>query len=129
MGGLGRRLLTAGSRPCARFIDELMTRRGSVGGTADRAAAAIIAEVRRGGDRALAALTRRFDGVAPKRLRVTAAELAAARDALAPPERRALELAAPRIAQFHCRTLTTSFNYPDAFRMQFGAIGRPLAPV
>jgi histidinol dehydrogenase len=129
MSELGLRLLTAGSRPCARFIDELMARRVDAGGTADRAAAAIIAAVRRGGDRALAALTRRFDGVAPKKLRVTAAELEAARDALAPPQRRALELAARRIAQFHRRTLTASFNYRDAFGMQLGQIVRPLARV
>src|SRR6266481_8603205 len=125
----GLRLLTAGTRPCARFIDELMARRGAAGGTADRAAAAIIAAVGRGGDRALAALTRRFDGVAPKKLQVTAAELAAARDALAPAERRALELAARRIAQFHRKTLAASFKYRDAVGMQLGQIVRPLARV
>ena len=44
-------------------------------------------------------------------------------------ERRALELAARRIREFHRRTLSHSFTYRDTFGMRLGQMVRPLARV
>jgi histidinol dehydrogenase len=63
--------------------------------------AAILEQVRRGGDRALAELTARFDGVVPGRLRVPDEEVQAAPRAVADGLRRALELAHARITAYH----------------------------
>jgi histidinol dehydrogenase len=125
------RLFDADSPAFGRFLEGLSGRRGDGGGAVDEAVAKLIAAVRRGGDRALIGFVRRFDGVKldRKRLRVSAAELDSARDALPAAERRALELAARRIAAFHRRTLEKSFNYRDALGMRLGQIVRPLKRV
>ncbi|MCB1005058.1 MAG: histidinol dehydrogenase, partial [Acidimicrobiales bacterium] len=64
------------------------------------AARAILDEVRDRGDAALRELSERFDGVVPDPLRVPAAEVAAAREALDPALAAALESAAAGIADF-----------------------------
>ncbi len=122
------RLIDSTSTEFAGFLEALTCRRGDNGGAVDRDVAAIIEAVRRRGDRALIELTRRFDGVklTPARLRVTGAELAAARDALPRAQRRALELAARRIAEFHRHTLERSFSYRDGYGMRLGQMVRPL---
>jgi histidinol dehydrogenase len=61
----------------------------------------ILAAVKAGGDKAVAELTERFDGVAPPSLRVAPAEVRAARDQVAPELREALEAAASSIRAFH----------------------------
>lgn len=66
-------------------------------GSAAAAAAALIAEVRAGGETALRAQSDRFDGGAPERLRVDAQEIEAAAAALPAPVRAALEQAIERV--------------------------------
>jgi histidinol dehydrogenase len=125
------RVLASGSPACTSFLDSLTRHRGESDAGVDETVARIIGEVRRGGDRALLAMTRRFDGVrlGKHRLRVSAAELKAAHDALPAEDRRALELAARRIAQFHRRTLEKSFSYHDGSGMRLGQMVRPLGRV
>lgn len=125
------RLLDFASKDCERFLDALTSRRDDTGGCVDREVAAIIDQVRRRGDRALIDLTAKFDGVklTPARLRVASAELAAARTALPRTDRRALELAARRIAAFHRHTLEKSFSYRDRLGMRLGQMVRPLERV
>ena len=60
-------------------------------GVASERAAALIDEVRRGGEEALLAQSERFDGVRPTALRVTAGEIAAAVRSLEPAVRDALQ--------------------------------------
>ena len=67
----------------------------------ERGVAAIIADVRARGDAALAEYTRRFDGVAPARLAVDAAEFAAAEAALAPAALAAIDRAIGNVRRFH----------------------------
>ncbi len=124
-------ILESGSPAYARFLDRLLARRGAGASAIDSAVAAIIAEVRRDGDAALVRLTARFDGVTiPRtRLRVTAAELAAARAQLPAAERRALALAARRIEAFHRHTRERSFSYRDPLGMRLGQLVRPLTRV
>ncbi len=61
----------------------------------------IIAGVRTGGDAAVRAFTERFDGVVVDEVRVPAERVEAARDAVAPELRRALEVAAENVEAFH----------------------------
>lgn len=61
----------------------------------------VIAAVRAGGDAALRAYTRRFDGVQLGAVQVDAQELAAARRALAATEHAALERAIENVERFH----------------------------
>jgi histidinol dehydrogenase len=63
--------------------------------------ARIIADVRRGGDRALRRLTAKFDGVRLASLRVGAAEFAAAEKALTAADRAALRTACRNLRKFH----------------------------
>jgi histidinol dehydrogenase len=124
-------ILNSHSAAFRRFLDAMLKRRGSDGAGIDATVTKIIAAVRRRGDRALIEFGARFDGVklTPGRLRVRPAEIEAARRALTPAERGALELAARRIREFHRRTLSTSFNYRDASGMRLGQTVRPLTRV
>jgi histidinol dehydrogenase len=124
-------LLEFGSSELENFLQFLTRRQDHDGSVADDAVAKIIAQVRRGGDRALLNLTRRFDRVRldQDRIRVGPHEIKAARDALPSAERRALELAARRIAEFHKKTLERSFSYRDEIGMRLGQLIRPLQRV
>ncbi|MBV8454295.1 MAG: histidinol dehydrogenase [Deltaproteobacteria bacterium] len=124
-------MLEFGSPTLERFLELMAGRRGDNGNAVDGAVAKIIAQVRRGGDRALISLTRRFDGIELERDRigVRPQEIQSARGALPAPERRALELAARRIAEFHKRTLAQPFSYRDAAGMRLGQLVRPLERV
>jgi histidinol dehydrogenase len=61
----------------------------------------VIAQVRRGGDAALNALTQRFDGAAPKTLAVTAEEFRAARSSITGTQLSALGRAIANVQRFH----------------------------
>jgi len=125
------RILNFGSLELEQFLEFLAQHRGDNANAVDAAVAKIIAQVRRGGDRALLNLTRRFDGIKlePDRIRIGPEEIKAARDTLPSVERRALELAARRIAEFHQRTLERPFRYRDAIGMRLGQLVRPLERV
>ena len=97
----------------------------------DAAVAAILDDVKRRGDDAVIALTERFDRVAltPARLRVAAAEIAAATASCSPDTIAALRLAADRIAAYHRRQLPADLDYTDASGVRLGTRWRPLASV
>jgi len=98
---------------------------------AETAAAEIVAAVRRRGDAALLAYTKRFDGVAltVARLRVPDADLVAAEAALPAAVRAALRLAARRIRAFHVRQRQASWRYRDAAGLVLGQNITPLRRV
>ena len=124
--------LKTGTAEFRRFMAMMMSRRDSGDASrVDAAVAGIIREVRRRGDAALIAYTRKFDGVmlSKRRLRVSGAELNAAPGKISAKDRRALELAAKRIAEFHRRTLEAPFSYRDRFGMRLGQMVRPLKRV
>lgn len=125
------KVLNARGAEFRRFLAAMHARRGSDGAAVDSAVARIIADVRRRGDRALVELTAKLDRVklTAARLRVRPAELEAARRALKTKERRALELAARRIRDFHRRTLEAPFSYRDRLGMRLGQAVRPLERV
>jgi histidinol dehydrogenase len=125
------KILSSRGAEFRRFLAAMLARRGGGDVALERAVARIIADVRRRGDRALIELSAKFDRVrlTPARMRVRPAELETARRALAPAERRALELAARRIRDFHRRTIDTSFSYRDGLGMRLGQNVRPLERV
>ena len=98
---------------------------------AEAAAAEIVGAVKRRGDAALIAYTRKFDGVAltPRTLRVADGDLAAAEAALPSKVRSALKLAARRIRAFHARQRQASWRYRDAVGLELGQNITPLRRV
>jgi histidinol dehydrogenase len=91
----------------------------------------IIASVRSRGDRALLALTERFDGVRLRAaaLRIAPAAMADAYRALPPAVQRDLGLAARRIRAFHLRQRERSWSFRDATGARLGQRITPLARV
>ncbi|MEA3246456.1 MAG: histidinol dehydrogenase [Gemmatimonadota bacterium] len=83
-----------------RAADVPMTARRAVDADTERAAAAIVAEVREGGEAALLACATRYDGWSGAPWRCTRGDLARARESLDAPTRELLERAAARIRQF-----------------------------
>ena len=97
----------------------------------DAAVAAIIAEVRAGGDAALCDFTRRFDraDVSPDRLRIGADEIEAAVAAVPAELHAALDLAATRIEVFHRAQVPGDLRLTDAEGLTLGLRWTPLDSV
>jgi histidinol dehydrogenase len=97
----------------------------------DTVVAAIIARVRAEGDAALCAYTQAFDHVAltPEALRVTEAEIDAARGRVAPALLEALDLAATRIEAFHRAQLPIDMQMHDDAGVTMGLRWTPLDAV
>ena len=95
------------------------------------AVANIIARVRKGGDRALIELTKRFDRVLlkPDQLVVSKSELAAAAKKLGVKQRNSLRLAAKRIETFNRYIKEQSWLIPGAGGEILGQLVHPLARV
>jgi histidinol dehydrogenase len=90
----------------------------------------IVGAVRRDGDAALLAFTRRFDelsGDSVAALEITADRLATALGAIAPEQRAALEAAAERITTYHQHQVQQSWQYHDAGGNLLGQKITPLA--
>jgi histidinol dehydrogenase len=104
-----------------RFRAFLATKR-EVSEDVEQAVRAIVAEVARDGDRALVALTRRFDrlDIDAAGLRVTAAEIEAAAAACDRPALDALTLAHARITAYHQRQLPKDDRFTDALGVELG---------
>ena len=129
--GAARLVCTAGTPRAARRLRRLERRGDLAGGRVEALVRAVIAEVERGGDRALTTLTRKFDGVrlAAGDLRVPSAALAAAYDRLPAAARRDLRLAARRIRAFHVRQRERSWGFRDASGARLGLRVSPLERV
>ena len=104
------------------FAAFLATKR-EVSEDVDQAVRAIIAQVRKDGDKALLELTRRFDrlDLAATGIRVREAEMAAAVAASGKETLAALELARDRIETHHRRQLPADDRYTDALGAELGS--------
>ncbi|KRG59780.1 histidinol dehydrogenase [Stenotrophomonas koreensis] len=91
--------------------------------------AALIAEVRAGGDAALRAITQRFDGVAPESFEVSEAEFEAAENAVSAELRQALVEAIARIRIFHQAGMAQPYTVQTAPGVTCGKVIRPIARV
>jgi histidinol dehydrogenase len=116
------------SRGFARRLAVLESRGERASAAVERAVRAIVDAVRRRGDAALFAYTKRFDGVTltPRSVEIPRAAMAAAAASLPSDVRRALQLAARRIAAFHRRQRQGSWSYRDATGARLGQQVRPL---
>ncbi|MGE4528365.1 MAG: histidinol dehydrogenase [Rhodospirillaceae bacterium] len=105
----------------------LAAKRETAADVAD-AVAAIIAEVREGGDAALIRLTAKFDRLelTPATLRVSAAEIDAAEAACKPEVLAALDLAAARIRAFHARQVPENTCFTDSVGARLGLRWTPV---
>jgi histidinol dehydrogenase len=121
-------VVDAGAPAARRRLAQLERRGAEAGSQVEREVQRIIRAVRRDGDRALLALTRRFDGVVlrPSTLRVPADDLAAAYRDQPAAVRRDLELAARRIRAFHARQRERSWSFRDASGARLGQLIQPL---
>lgn len=73
----------------------------------EKSVATILGAIRSEGDTAVRRYSEQFDGVAPAKLRVSAAEMAAAKDQVSTPLQNAIRQAASNIEQFHIRQRET----------------------
>jgi histidinol dehydrogenase len=122
---------TVGTAKARARLARLAARGETAGGAVEARVRRIVADVRRRGDVALAAWTRRLDGVglAPRRLRVGADDLAAAYRDLPPRARCDLRLAARRIRAFHLRQRERSWSFRDRAGARLGIRVTPLERV
>ncbi len=122
-----RRLSTSTTDFAAAFASLLAEKRETAADVS-AAVATIIADVQARGDAALFELTKRFDrfDLNPSNLRVTAAEIAAAKAAVPPATLDALKHAAARIESFHARHKPTDDRYTDAQGVTLGARWTPV---
>ena len=125
------RVLKSQTPEFRKFLGAILARRGADGASIDRAVSKIIADVRKRGDRALIDLTAKFDRVklTAATIRVTPAQRRSALKLIGAEDRRALELAARRIADFHRRTMERSFSYRDKSGMRLGQMVQPMRRV
>jgi histidinol dehydrogenase len=93
------------------------------------AVAKIIAEVRTGGDEALAGLTARLDGVTPSSLEINQAELSKARQTIKAELAEALDEASSRIRAFHAADLPGERTVETAAGLRCTVTYRPLRTV
>lgn len=110
------RIEGAGPEFAARFAAAVADRRGAGDPAIAAEAAAIVAAVREGGERALLDLTERLDGVrlAPADMRVPPERIAGAAGRIDPRLRDALALAAGRIEAFHRGQMPADRWYRDS---------------
>jgi len=95
----------------------------------ERAAQAILADVRTRGDAAVLEYTQRFDGIEARsmdQLRIPVESTHAALAALPASQRAALEAAAERIRSYHLRQATSSWRYTEADGTELGQNVTPL---
>jgi histidinol dehydrogenase len=116
------RLDTTAPDFAARFKAFLATKR-EVSEDVEQAVRAIIADVAQNGDRALIALTEKFDRWDPRRtgLKVSPDEIAAASAQCDKGAIEALRLARDRIEAYHRRQLPRDERYTDALGVELGA--------
>ncbi|MDZ3833423.1 MAG: histidinol dehydrogenase [Sphingopyxis sp.] len=117
------RRLDASAPGFGEAFDTLVNDRRESASDVSADVAAIIARVKTEGDVALADYTQRFDrfDLDASGWRISAAECAAAYDALAPELRDALNLAAERIRAYHAAQLPEDRDYRDAAGARLGA--------
>jgi histidinol dehydrogenase len=114
--------LDARAKGFERGFAKLLAAREAGARSVDGVVAKIVADVRARGDAALIACTKRFDRVTltPKTIRVSRAEIAAARKACDKRALKALDVAAARIAAFHERMKPMGQSWRDAAGIELG---------
>jgi histidinol dehydrogenase len=110
------RRLSTGAAGFERKLQALTRYDAAQDPTVQRTVRRILADVRRRGDAAVRAYTRKFDGFAPKQFSITADLV----DAVPAEQARALRAAHERIRVFHEKQLQQSWEYTDAEGTRLG---------
>jgi histidinol dehydrogenase len=119
-----------GAKVAAEMLARLERRGGAALDQVLPAVKRIVADVRKGGDRALLGYAAKFDGFAgPTALRVTPEEMAEAWKELDPALRDALNTAADQIRRFAKLQMPKSWNYSAVEGLTTGQLVRPLESV
>jgi len=119
-----------GAKEAAKILASLDQRGGAALDAVLPAAKRIVTDVRKQGDRALLRYAAQFDGLTgAAALRVTADEMAAAWNAIAPAMQKALSTAAQQIRVFAVSQLPASFNDEPISGLTTGQLVRPLGSV
>ena len=121
-------LLATTDPACQRHLDTLLARGEHASTKVETAVRSILRDVQKRGDRALLALTKKFDHVplSPQKLSVPQAEMEQAFTSLAAPTRKALRAAAQRIRRFHQKQRQASWTYRDDLGV---TLGQKIAPL
>lgn len=123
-----QRLTTTAPDFAAAFA-ALLARHGAAAPDVHKTVAAIIRQVREGGDAALCDLTTRFDHFTPSTLRLSQDFIQAKAAACPAPVRAALRLAAERITAFHSLQQPAAIHHTDAHGVRMGMLWRPVDAV
>ncbi|MEO8592105.1 MAG: histidinol dehydrogenase [Candidatus Solibacter sp.] len=113
----------------SKQVGRLLARKAARFNEAEAVVRPILEAVRRRGDRALMEYARQFDGLERKSVRVPAKELVAAREALSPEFRGAVETAADNIRAYAQRQMPKAWSANVKPGLQLGQIVRPLDTV
>ena len=119
-----------GGRQAEDVLRALEQRGGAALGSVLPSVKRIVADVRKGGDRALLRYASRFDGLADaKMFRVTREEMSSAWESIDPALREALSMAARQIRAFARRQLPKSWSSSALPGLTTGQLVRPLGSV
>src|SRR6185437_6838517 len=119
-----------GAQKAAALLNQLEQRGGTALDAVLPAVRRIVADVRRGGDRALLRYAGQFDALSgPDTLRITPQEMASAWKALTPGLRDALSTATSQIRNFAKRQLPKSWSASPVAGLTTGQLVRPLDAV
>ncbi len=123
--------LEMGSADFERRFEALLGQKRESAADVDAAVAAIIEDVRRRGDAALADYSRQFDRVDINKmgLAIGSAEIDAAISACEPKALEALELAHARVTDYHTRQKPADVRFTDELGVELGWRWRPIGAV
>ncbi len=123
--------LEMGSADFERRFEALLGQKRESAADVDAAVAAIIEDVRRRGDAALADYSRQFDRVDVNKmgLAIGSAEIDAALSACEPKALQALELAYARVTDYHTRQKPADVRFTDELGVELGWRWRPIGAV
>jgi histidinol dehydrogenase len=125
------KILISGEKGFSQFLKSF-SRRGETGfEKVERSVRIILGQVKEGGDQALLALTRKYDGwsASRKTLWVSSKETRAALQSLSQDERKALEFMAERVERFHSLQIQKSWSFAEEDGTILGQIVRPVERV
>jgi histidinol dehydrogenase len=125
---MAQRLVSSDKKFSAAF-EALLALKREVAVDVSKVVGEIIAEVRQNGDRAVIALTAKFDrhDLTPETLAVSGTEIARARDSVDKDVLAALTLAHDRITDHHARQKPEDLRYSDAAGVELGHRWTPVA--
>ncbi|MGH6977338.1 MAG: histidinol dehydrogenase [Stellaceae bacterium] len=123
--------LDSAARSFAKDFAALLDLKRELAADVDAAAGAILDDVKARGDAAVIDHTRRLDklDLTAAKLRVTQAEIAAAKAQCAAETLKALSLAASRIEAYHRKQAPQDLDYTDPAGVRLGARWRPIDAV